>query len=290
MVQWMSGCGRAWIQIGAGVYVLALGACSHTVAERTVIAQNSENAAALAENVRALSDAAQASARVECEVMVRRARELVSRDLVRLRASVMPSDPSDAQVSPSDAEWVMTLRREVDALAARIAIASVDARPAVARSLADDHPAAIDLAMGTPGFSISRVLRDAVELDRVNQAIDAEPSAMVRSAQLVRRDAILDGYLPVRLAVEASGRYRDSLEHYLTTVRDQAETAGLHARSLAQAAAGNDARGAAAGILGDRDVRAAVLGIVSRQWGTAVAADIADRIERARRALEPLGN
>nr|HMN42714.1 hypothetical protein [Phycisphaerales bacterium] len=101
-----------------------------------------------------------------------------------------------------------------------------------------------------------------------------------------RRDAIVDGYLAVRVAAEGTGRYREGVERYLAAVGEQVRVAGLQAEAMRSATNGGDVRRAVGGVIGDRDVRAAVLGIVAREWGEGVAADVRERIERVRSVVE----
>lgn len=263
----------------------AVGACGHTEAERVVVSQNAENASVLAGNIAALAGALRESSRVECGVVVARARERVAEDLVRIRAMIALARPTEAEVGDAGAAWVVALKGEVEALAARVMAAAAEDRAAVGRSLAHEHPATIDAAMGTAGFSVARVLRDAVEIDRVNETIEGEVNEHVRAGLMMRRATIVDPYMPVRAAVEATGRYREAVERYLAAVSEQAEIAGVHAAGLRSVASGGGAGRAVAGVLGNQDVREAVLGIVAREWGAGTAAEIRERLDRAQRAL-----
>jgi enamine deaminase RidA (YjgF/YER057c/UK114 family) len=274
------------VRLGVLGVAVGLGACSRTTTERAVIAQNVENTALLAANLAALEDATRESVRVQTATMVRRSRERVANDLTRIRASIIPSAPTDAEVTDASSAWALALQRETDALRERVTSVPPEDRPAVARALADDHPATIDAAMESAGFDIARVLRDAITLDRANAMIDAEPNASVRAGLLARRDAILDAYLPARAASEAADRYRQAVEKYLATIDEQASIAGLHARALQAASDANPWMRSISSIAGDQDVRALALDIIARQWGAQTAADVRERLDRAVDALD----
>jgi hypothetical protein len=276
---------RAGVVVGV-MGALMLGACVHSDAERAVASQNAANAGVLAANIEKLGAAVRESSRVECEVVVRRAREGVARELVRVRNTILVERPTEAEIGDASALWVSGLQREVEAVSARMAVAAVDQRAGVARSLAEECAATVDVAVGTAGFTVGRVLRDAVEMDRVNGLIEAERNAAVRAGLMARRDAIVDAYLAVRVAMEATGKYRDGVERFLLAVGEQAQVMGLHAEAMVRGVSGRDARGAVGGVIGNTDVRAAVLEIVSREWGSGVAADVKERLERVQRVIE----
>ena len=290
----MNGCMRrcvvgvaAWI----GLAVIALlestcgMGCATTGALRTVADQNAANTGAYAANVGALCGATRELARAQTGAMVRRSREGVSADLMRVRAMITPSEPTEVELADVGAPWATALEREVGELRLRVNAAPLERRAEVGASLAEDHAATIDTAIGTPGFTIARVLRDALELDRVNALIEGEPNAGVRAGLMARRDAVLDGYLAVRNAAGARARYLAAVDRFVVTVEEQGRVLGLHAEAIGSYANGSGVHGTALGAFQNADLRAGVLELVAREWGAKAADDVRERLGRVDAAI-----
>jgi hypothetical protein len=259
--------------------------CSQPAALKTVADQNAANATAYAANVSTLAAAARDLARTQAGAVVLRSREHVSTDLLRLRAAITPTQPTDSELTDPAAPWAAALAQEVGELTTRVNAAPPDQRPSLAAALADEHPATIDLAIATPGFSVGRVLRDAVELDRANALIEAEPNAAVRSALLLRRNAILDPYLAPKLASDASARYLVAVDRFLSTLDEQGRILGVHANALAGYGSAPPLHGNLFDALRNPDLRSAALDLVARTSGSAAADDLRDRLSRADEAI-----
>ncbi len=131
--------------IAAAALFLAIG-CALSPVLRAVADHNAANATIYAANVSTLATGASELAQLESGAMARRARERVSQDLIRLRATIIPGDPAEAELSDVGAAWL--------------------------RSLAADHFAAIDLANATGIMNVARVF---VERTRVLIRLPAPP-------------------------------------------------------------------------------------------------------------------
>lgn len=254
--------------------------CSAPAAFPEVARQNAANTQAYAANVSTLSAAATALARAESEAMLRRARERVSQDLTRLRATITPGDPTDAELSDPGAGWTRSLITEAGALSARINSAPPADRAAIATSLATVHPATIDFAIGTPGFTPSRILREANDLDRINATIEREPNANIRAGLLVQRDSILNSYLPVRIAAESSTRFSTAITSLINTIDEQGRILGLHAGAMKSYATGNGEPSSAIGVFRDPELRAAILQLITDTSGDRAADQVRERLRR----------
>ncbi len=271
-----------------GLAVMALVGCAPTGALRTVADQNAANAGAYAANVEVMCGACRELARVQAEGMVRRSRESVSADLMRVRGMIVPSDPTEGELADAGTAWAKSLEKEVAELRVRVNAAPMERRAAVGESLAEHHAATIDLAMGTLGFVGARVLRDAVELDRVNAGIEGETNAAVRAGLMVRRDGVLDGYLAVRNAAAASAKYLAAVERFAATVQEQGRVLGVHAEAMGAYANGSGVHGTAIGVFQNADLRAGVLDLVAKEWGAKAADDVRDRLRRVDEGLGAL--
>ncbi len=264
----------------AGVSALLTAGCSASAAFPEVAQQNAANTQVYAANVSTLSAAATALARAESEAMLRRARERVSQDLTRLRATITPGDPTDAELSDPGAGWTRSLIAEAAALTTRINSAPPADRAAIATSLATDHPATIDLAIGTPGFTPSRILREANDLDRINATIERETNAAIRAGLLVQRYSILNNYLPVRNAAESAARFNTAIASLITTIDEQGRILGLHARAMKSYATGNAATSSAIGTFRDPELRTAILQLITDTSGDRAADQVRERLRR----------
>lgn len=258
--------------------LLAVG-CAPSQAFQTVASQNADNSTRYAANVATLAAAASELAHLESGEMIRRARERVSQDLTRLRSTITPSDPTEVELTDATAFWTRALIAEAAALATRVNIAAPSESAAVADSLAIDHPATIDLAIATPGFTPSRILRDANELDRINAAIEREPNANIRVGLLDRRDAILNNYLPSRNAATSAARFNAAIASLISTIDEQGRVLGLHASAVASTFRPMSGP-PRPGFFRDPDLRAAILELIADTSGNRAAEQVREHLRR----------
>jgi hypothetical protein len=273
--------------LAAASSILAAG-CAGGAAFQKVADQNGVNAEAYATNVATLAAAARELVRVESDAMVLRARERVSQDLIRIRVSITPGEPTESELADAGASWARSLAGETADMAARINAAPPERRAVIADSLAEDHAATIDLAIATPGFSSARVLRDAVEIDRINTMIEGEPSPDVRAGYMQRRDGVLDGYLAVRNADRTAAICTSAIDRFIDTIDGQGRMLGVHSSAMKSYAAGSGLHGSAIGTFQDAQLRSAVLEIVAQTWGQRAADDVRERLRRADDAIGTL--
>jgi hypothetical protein len=265
--------------IAAAISALAIG-CASSPAFQAVADQNAANSTIYAANVATLASAASELSQTESGAMLRRARECVSQDLTRLRATITPGDPTDAELSDIGASWTRSLITQAAALTTRINSVPPAQRAAIADSLAADHPATIDLAIATSGFTSARVLRDATELDRINATIQRETNADVRAGVMARRDVILDNYLHARRAAESAARFNTAIASLIATIDQQGRILGLHAEAMKSYANGKSAPSGAIGVFRDPDLRVAILQLVSDASGDRAAEEVRERLRR----------
>lgn len=265
--------------IAAVVSLLAIG-CAPGPAFQAVANQNATNSTIYAANVATLAAAASELTQLESGAMTRRARERVSRDLIRIRSTVTPGDPTDAELSDPEVVWTRSLSAEAAALTTRINSASPAQRVAIADSLASDHPATIDLAIATPGFTPARVLRDANELDRINAAIERETNSDIRAGLMDQRDAIVNNYLPARRAADSAARFTAAIASLIATIDQQGRILGLHAGAVKSYAAGTGAPSSAIGVFRDPALRAAILQLVTDASGDRAGEAVRERLRR----------
>ena len=266
--------------------ILATG-CAVPASAGALTVQNHANIQAQSANIRRLSDSCRQLARSRAETVVQVARERTAAGLVLVRTSITPDDPTDAELSDPQAAWSKELDQRAARLRARLDVAPLPDRAAAAASLADSNPAEIDIAVGTPGFDSARVLRDAMALDTVNLLIQREPEPAIRSALSVRRNALLDAYMPARLAAASASRTLDALQTLTGVLEEQTRIAELHARALSglSSSPGADLAGSATSIYRDDHLRAAVLDLVRTSAGEDAAARVQDRLARIDAAL-----
>ena len=142
--------------IATATSLLAIG-CGPSPAFQAVARQNADNSAIYAANVSTLAAAATELANLESSTMTSRPRERVSQDLIRLRVTITPGDPTDAELSAAGASWTRSLIARAAALAERINSAPPAQRAPIADSLVPGHPATLDLAIATGIIKVVRV-------------------------------------------------------------------------------------------------------------------------------------
>lgn len=147
-----------------------------------------------------------------------------------------------------------------------------------------------DVAAARPGFSVTRVLQDAHKLDQINTSISKEPEAPVRRALLAKRNGLLEQYAIVRHEAELNTQYAAALDQYLSTVKEQAQIAGSHARAFVGYAHSQPEIESIGGVLKDQDLRQGVLDIVSKKNGTAAAERLKGTFKQADDALTIIDN
>ncbi len=265
--------------------LLAIG-CAPSPEFKQVADQNIANSTIYAANVATLAAAASELAHLESGAMLRRACERVSQDLIRIRATITPSDPTDAELSDPGASWTRSLIAEAAALTTRINSAPPAQRAAIADALAADHPATIDLAIATPGFTPARVLRDAVDLDRINATIERETNAAVRAGLMDQRDAILSNYRPARRAAESATRFESAIDSLIASIDQQGRILGLHAGAMKSYATGAGSPSNALGVFRDPDLRAAILELITDASGDRAAEEVRQRLRRIDDAMD----
>lgn len=209
--------------LAAAVLGGALSACSAPPAYRAVVDQNTLTTAALADSASRFAAASERLLKAHSSAVRAAARERVAQDLVRFAIA----DPASV---------LGEIGSERNQLRARLDLVPVESRAEAARSLASQHPAIIDIAISTAGFTPERVLADAQSLDALNAQIDAETSPPVRAALLANRDTLLDAYLPARIAHEDADAASGALARSLTELETQKQLALIHASALIQPA------------------------------------------------------
>jgi hypothetical protein len=265
-------------------------ACAPPPEARTVIDGAEATTVALAVDTGLLAEGVRSLAAVQSGAILRVARERVAADLARVRTTITPDAPTDADLGTPDTPWARALDAEVAALRARLDAAPLEDRPRLAASLEDAYAATIDLALATPGFTPPRVLRDAAALDALNAQIEAEPDDAVRAALLARRDALLDPYAPARSARPLAGALTRAADTLAASATDASRAARTQAAALgawSRAPAAGPA-GAALGVYRDAHLREALLDLVARADGPAAASRLRDRLTRADAALDAL--
>lgn len=286
--------GRPWV-IAHFAVAVAVGAvptgCAVPPEARTVATQAESTTGALDANVHLLAGATRELAALQAAAVLRLARERIAADLTRLRVTITPDTPTDADLANPAAPWSVALAAEVGALRDRLSAAPLDTRAAAAASVEDAHPATIDLAAQVPGFTPPRVLRDAAALDALNAAVESEPDPALRAALLARRDALLDAYAPARTALALTSTLTRAANELARTTAEQSATAHTQSTALAtwtRAGAAPAPLAAAANVYHDPALRESILDLVSRTNGPAAAAKLRDHLTRADAALATL--
>jgi hypothetical protein len=209
---------RSVVIVALSAGCVSLAACSGpSPAYQRVVEHEAQTSAALAESASRLGIAAQDLLAAHAGGLLAAARERVAADLIRF-------------VDQPDAQLILAER---DQLRARLEVVPIDARAAAARSLWREHPAVIDLALNTPGFSPERVLADAASLDQLNSQIDAEPDQSINAALLSRRDELLNAYFGPRLVQDDARSATAAMSRSLAELDTQRRLALIHSSALA---------------------------------------------------------
>lgn len=266
-----------------------IASCTAAAPLSAVAAQNHANTQALAANIAALSQTARDHAHLQTQTIIQRARECTAADLIRIRASITPDNPTEAELTDPSAPWIIALTQEVDALRARINTAAPPDRPAAADSLADAHPATIDLATSAPGFSPARVLHDALQIERFNRMFETETGPPIRASILAQRNTLLDAYLPARNAAALAATYLAALDRHLATINDQLTIAGLHAKAIDDSARPPSAPASPLALYRDPALRAAILDLIAQTSGDQAAQRLRTQLAALDAALPTRG-
>ena len=261
--------------------VLLLGtSCASPQTLQPLAQENRTNITNYGANVHAVALAVRKQVELLAALQIQRARKSVIFELVKIRQTILPSKPTDSQLADTTKEWYKDLKKTVDILAAKLETVSRDDREAVADSLMREHPASIDIALGTPGFSVPRVLRDSLTLDETNKSIVKERNEAVRRALMEKRNAIVAPYRAVVQEVEFDQVYLAALDYYLAVLKEQATIAVTHADAILAFSEAKPAFSSVKETFQHEELRSSLLTYVEKRNGKEFAKRLNERLSQ----------
>ena len=265
--------------LAAIVLTLLLSGCPNPTMLRPVADQNATNILHYNQNVDAIIITLQREATFHGQLSVQIARNQLAQQLIQLPQKWLgpPVKPTGQDLSNPNSEPHLSMKKDLDAARAYKAEVSelYDSSDTAQIAMAGKYPLVVDIAMETPGFKITRVLEDAFDLKALNSQILSEKDPDLRNVLVMKRNRMLDQYLPVQIQTGLMKTYLQALEDYLAIVREQGQIAAMHAGSIAAFANTEPQFSTLSGALRDQELRSGVLDLVEASKGK----DYAQRVE-----------
>lgn len=274
--------------LGAGALALVASGCLSPAALRPVAEQNSVNVRNLSANVAKLAAALESEVAFHAGLEAEMARVALSQALIKLptkwTGSANPTAADLADLTKDPQKAMVAESKQARTRLAQLRAGRVEDTTMLAK-LAADFPLTADIALGNAGFSETRVVIDAFALKAVNAEIQDESDVDVRLTLYVRRNKILDAYLPVAQRIEASTAYGDALKDYIAQVSEQGMIAASHSNSISAFAEATLQFDSVTGVFQNQDLRNGVLGVLAKKKGQAYADRAQERLAKADNVL-----